>query len=71
VINQNLNEEEIKRRLNSDNASYSSVQNFLSSRLLSKNINFRILEILEYIVGGSVVVKALCYKLEGRGFASR
>jgi hypothetical protein len=39
VTNQNLIQEEIKRRLNSRNA---SVQNLLSSRLLSKNINIRI-----------------------------
>jgi hypothetical protein len=34
--------EEIKRRLNSGNACYHSVQNLLSSRLLSKNVNVRI-----------------------------
>jgi hypothetical protein len=37
VTNQNLIQEEIKRRLNSGNAWYHSVQNLLSSRLLSKN----------------------------------
>jgi hypothetical protein len=37
IANQNLIQEEIKRRLNSGNASYHSVQNLLSSRL-SKNI---------------------------------
>jgi hypothetical protein len=42
VTNQNLISEEIKRRLNSSNACYHSVQNLLSSRLLSKNINIRI-----------------------------
>jgi hypothetical protein len=36
--NQNLIQEEIKRRWNSGNASYYSVQNLLSSRLLSKKI---------------------------------
>jgi hypothetical protein len=36
ITNQNLLQEEIKRRLNSGNASYDSVQNLLSSRLLSK-----------------------------------
>jgi hypothetical protein len=35
-------QEEIKRRLNSGNACYHSVQNNLSSRLLSKNIKIRI-----------------------------
>jgi hypothetical protein len=37
VINQNLIQEEIKRGLNSGHACYHSVQNLLSSRLLSKN----------------------------------
>jgi hypothetical protein len=36
VTNQNLIQEEIKRRWNSGNACYHSVQNLLSSRLLSK-----------------------------------
>jgi hypothetical protein len=38
----NLILEEIKRRLNSGNACYRSVQNLLSSHLLSKNIKIRI-----------------------------
>jgi hypothetical protein len=38
VTNQILIQEEIKRRFNSGNACYNSVQNILSSRLLSKNI---------------------------------
>jgi hypothetical protein len=38
VTNQNLIQEEIKRRLNSVNACYHSVQNLLSSRLLSKKL---------------------------------
>jgi hypothetical protein len=37
VTNQNLIQEEIKRRLNSGIACYHSVQNLLSSRLLPKN----------------------------------
>jgi hypothetical protein len=37
LTNQNLIQEEIKRRLNSGNACYHSVQNILSYRLLSKN----------------------------------
>jgi hypothetical protein len=41
VTNQNLIQEEIKR-LNSGNACYHSVQNLLSSRLLSKNVKVRI-----------------------------
>jgi hypothetical protein len=44
VTNQNLIGEEIKRRLNSYNACYHSVQNLLSSRLLSKNVKIRIYE---------------------------
>jgi hypothetical protein len=45
VTNQNLIQEEIKRRLNSGNACYHSVQNILSSRLLSKNVKIRIYKI--------------------------
>jgi hypothetical protein len=37
-----LIQEEVKRRLNSGNACYHSVQNLLSSRLLSKNLKIRI-----------------------------
>jgi ribosomal protein S2 len=46
ITNQNLIQEEIKRRLNSGNVCYHSVQNLLSSRLLSKNINIRIYKTL-------------------------
>jgi hypothetical protein len=42
VTNRNLIQEKIKRRLNSGNVCYHSVQNFLSSGLLSKNVNIRI-----------------------------
>jgi sorting nexin-29 len=42
VTNQNLIQEEIKKRLNSGNACYHSVQNLLSSQLLSKNLKIRI-----------------------------
>jgi hypothetical protein len=42
ITDQNLIQEKIKRRLNSGNACYHSVQNLLSSRLLSKNLKFRI-----------------------------
>jgi hypothetical protein len=41
VTNQNSSQEEIKR-LKSENASYHSVQNLLSSSLLSKNIKIMI-----------------------------
>jgi hypothetical protein len=53
ITNQNLIQEEIKRRLNSGNACYQSVQNLLSSRLLSKNIKIRIYKtIFFFIIGG-------------------
>jgi hypothetical protein len=42
VTNRNLIQEEIKRRLNLGNVCYHSVQNLLSSRLLSKSIKIRI-----------------------------
>jgi hypothetical protein len=42
VTNQNVIQEEIRRRLNSGNACYHSVQNLLSSRLLSKSLIIRI-----------------------------
>jgi hypothetical protein len=42
ITNQNLIEAEIKRRLNSGNACYHSVQNFLFARLLLKNVKSRI-----------------------------
>jgi hypothetical protein len=42
VTNRNLILEEIKRRLNSGNAFYHSVQNLLSSNLLSKDVNIKI-----------------------------
>jgi hypothetical protein len=38
VTNQNLIQEEIKRRMKPGNTCYHSVQNFLSSRLLSKKL---------------------------------
>jgi hypothetical protein len=49
ITNKNLIQEEIKRRLNSSNACYHSVQNLLSSRLLSKNIKVRIYKTIIYI----------------------
>jgi hypothetical protein len=42
VTNQNLIQEEIKRRLSSGNACYRSVQSLLSSRLFSKNLKRRL-----------------------------
>ena len=46
VTNQNAIQEEIKSRLMSGNACYCSVQNLLSSRLLSKNFKIKIYIIL-------------------------
>jgi hypothetical protein len=56
VTNQNLIQEEIKRRLNSGNACYHSVQNPKSSRLLSKNLKIRIYKtiILPVVLYGCV-----------------
>jgi len=42
LTNQNSVQEEIKSRLKLGNACYYSVQNLLSSRLLSKNLNIKI-----------------------------
>jgi len=42
LTNQNSIQEEIKRTLKSENACYYSVQNLLSSRLLSKNLKIKI-----------------------------
>jgi len=42
LTNQNFIAEEIKSRLRSGNACYNSVQNLLSSRLLSKNLKIKI-----------------------------
>jgi hypothetical protein len=40
-MNKNFIQEDIKSRLKSGNACYHSVQNFLSSSLLSKNIKIK------------------------------
>jgi hypothetical protein len=49
ATNQNLNQEEIKRRLNSGNACYHSVQNLLSSGLPSKNLKIRIYKTISLV----------------------
>jgi hypothetical protein len=46
LMNQNSIHEEIKSRLKSGNASYHSVQNLLSSSLLSKNVKIKIYRII-------------------------
>jgi hypothetical protein len=55
VTYQNLIQEEITRRLNSGNARYRSVQDLLSSRLLSKNVKIRMYKtvILPAVLCGS------------------
>jgi hypothetical protein len=50
ITNQNLIQEKIKRRLNSGNACYHSVQNLLSSRLLSNNIKIRVYKTIILLV---------------------
>jgi hypothetical protein len=56
VSNQNLIQEEIKRRLNFGNACYHLVQNLLSSSLLSKNLKIRIYKtiLLPVVLKGSL-----------------
>jgi hypothetical protein len=56
VTNQNLIQEEIKTRLNSDNACYHSIQNLSSSHLLSKNLKIRIYK--------SIIFPAVLYGLK-------
>ena len=46
LTNQNSIQEEIKSRLKSGNACYHSVQNLLSSRLLSKNLKIKVYKII-------------------------
>jgi hypothetical protein len=55
ITNQNLIQEEIHRRLNSGTACYHSVQNFLSSRLLSENIKIRIQKNYNFACGSVLV----------------
>jgi hypothetical protein len=63
VTDQNLIQEEIKRRLNSGNACYHSVQNLLSSRLLSKNVNLRIYK--------TIILPVVLYRYETWSLAVR
>jgi hypothetical protein len=50
VTNKNLIQEEVKRRLNSGNACYHSVQNLLSSCLVSKNLKIIIYKTIILLV---------------------
>jgi hypothetical protein len=63
ITNQNLIQEEIKRSSNSGNASYHSVQNLLSSHLLSKSIKIRIQNY--NFACGSVWVRNLVSNIKG------
>jgi hypothetical protein len=56
ATNQNLIHEEIKSRLNSDNACYHSVQKLLSSHLLSKNVKIRIYK--------SIILPLICAHMD-------
>jgi hypothetical protein len=56
VVSQHLTQKEIKRRLNSGNICYHSVQNLLSSRLLSKNPKIKIYK--------TIILPALLYGME-------
>jgi PAS domain-containing protein len=74
VTNQNLIQEEIKRRLNSGNAWYHSVQNLLSSRLLSKNVEIRIYKaiiLLDVLYGCETVSLTLTEEDRLRVFGNR
>jgi hypothetical protein len=61
--NQNLIQEEIKRRLNSGNACCHSIQNLLFSRLLSKNTKIRIYK--------SIILLVVLYGCETWSLTSR
>jgi hypothetical protein len=67
VTNQNLIQKEIKRRLNSGNVCYHSVQNLLSSRLLSKNLKIKIYKkiILPVVLYGCVTWSLTLRKEQG------
>jgi predicted ABC-class ATPase len=56
AINQNLIQEEIKRRLSSVNACYRSVQSLLSSHLMSKN--------LKMIIYKTMILSVILYGCE-------
>jgi hypothetical protein len=56
TTNENLFLEKIKKRLNSGNACYHSVQNLLSSRVLSENLKIRIFK--------TVILPVVMYECE-------
>jgi hypothetical protein len=59
VTNQNLIHEKIKWILNSGNVCYRSVQNLLSSRLLSKNVKVRIYK--------TIILPVVQYECDSKG----
>ena len=63
LINQNSIEEEIKSRLKSGNACYHSVQNLLSSSLLSKNLKIKIQR--------TIILPVVLYGFENRSLTLR
>jgi hypothetical protein len=81
LANQNLFWKKIKRRLNSGNACYHSVQNLLCSRLLSKNLKIKIYKTIilpvvlygceTWLIYGAVMMQwtifqSSCYSIKGR-----
>jgi hypothetical protein len=50
LTDQNCMQEDIKSRLNSENACYHSVQSLLSSRLLSRNVKVKIYKTIILLV---------------------
>jgi hypothetical protein len=62
-MHQNLIQEKIKRRLNSGNICYHSVQSLLSSRLLSKNLKIRIYK--------TIILPVVVYGCETRSLTLR
>jgi hypothetical protein len=63
LTNQNDIHDEIKSRLNSENACYYSVQNLLSSRLISKKLKIKIYE--------AVILLVVLYGCEARSLTLR
>jgi hypothetical protein len=66
ITNQTLIQEKIKRRLNSGNDWYHSVQKLLSSCLLSKNIKIRIYKTtLDPLTTLVIILNVICYSGDG------
>jgi hypothetical protein len=74
VTNQNLIQEELKKRLNSGNACYHSFKNLLLSHLLLKNIKNRILSYncyntKIYLITNFLESQMLCFHYGGTAFS--